>query len=393
MTELALKISEHLLSDSIKLHLKSVELMNKSKKKHQEVFPYMNLKTKDEILSRVQAYGYDRWIILNENIKFQFIGNGHVPSSSAIILEIRDGYEVRRIFISGDTSGGENRPIPFTKKLSLLDKKWVFTDYILESTYGDNLIKPKTIDDMIEQLHENIQETCIEKRGKYLLPVFSFARSTNLILYLKKTFEKYPEFSKIPIYAMSPLLCKCHATIGESDEFYDDIWKDEMDLFKWENVSMISDFKDVEAILKKNEVCIILSSAGMGLNGFNSIVIPSIIQGRKNHVSFTGYLAEGTEGHLIINKKQKTVTNYIDGVKETVYIRAKTSNISGLSSHCSGQELVDIMNKIEKKRVRNIILQHGDKNQCDGFKKLLLTTFKSDVNIHIPRIGEKIKLT
>jgi len=391
MTDLALKITEHLLEDSIKLHLKSIESLNKHRKNGNEIIPFMNLNTKDRVLSMVQAYGFERWIIINNNIKFQFISNGHVPSSSSIILEIRDEYEVRRIFISGDTSGA--RDIPFTKKLDLMRKRWVFTDYILESTYGGNYIKPKTIEDMVEQLHTNIQETCIEKKAKYLLPVFSFARSTNLLLYIKKTIEKYPEFKNIPIYAMSPLMCKCHQSIGESDEFYDDIWKDEMDLFKWNNVTMVSDFKYVESILKKSEPCIILSSAGMGTNGFNSVVIPAIISGKKNHVSFTGYLSEGTEGYKIINKQQKTITSYIDGEKKTINVKATTSNISGLSSHCSGKEMCDIISKLEKKKVKNIILQHGDFDQCDKFRKLLRREFDEHISIHIPRSGEKIKLT
>jgi len=389
MTELTMNISKHIIDDSVKLHLKTIEMLNKHNKKHQHVFPFMNEKTKEQMSSMIRGYGYDKWIIINEYIKFKFIPNGHVSGSASIILEVKDGYDIKRLLFGGDTSC--DRYMPYTKKLDLSDKNYKFTDIVLESTYGDNYVKPKSVDEMIEQLHDNIVETCIDKNGKYLLPVFSFARSTNVMLYLKKTFEKYPELKKIKIYAMSPLMCKIHREISLGEEFYDDEWRSEMDLFNWSQITMISEFKDVERIINKDESMIILASSGMSTHGVNNLVLPTILKSRKNKVSFTGFLADGTEGSLIINNKQKQIITYRDGIKETIIIRAKTDMFTGLSSHASGIEIIESLSTVEKKKVKNIIVQHGDDSQCLGFAKMLGKSFPN-AKVTIPKLGQSIVL-
>ena len=388
-TSLTLELMEHITLDGINIHEKTAEYLNKSQKSHSQIVPYMNMRTRDEMLSRVRGYGYDEWIIINDNIRFKFIGTGHISGASSIIIEIQDGYEKETIFISGDTSCG--RDIPFTKKLDLLDKKYKFTILQLESTYADNYVPQKSEDEVVDELYKIIKNTCLNKGGVALIPAFSLARSTNLFYYIRKTYEKYPDLNEIRVFGISPLMNKCHNSIGVNEEFYDDKWKDEMDLFTWSKLTMITEYSDMIRIYNSKEPCVIVASSGMSTNGMNSFLLPKIIAVKKNSVSFTGYLAEGTEGYKIVNKQQKTISSMIDGKKYTAYVKANVSNISGLSSHASGIEIIKELRNIEKKKVKHIILVHGDKDRCESFKKLLKEEY-DNVQIHIPDLFDVVKL-
>jgi len=389
-TALTQEIMEHITFDGVKIHASTAEYLNKSSKS--KIYPYMDMRSREKMLSFVRGYDLDRWINIDENIRFKFIGAGHVSGAASVILEVKDGYERECIFISGDTSGG--RDIPFTKALDLEREKYSFTTMQLESTYADNYIPQKEDHVIIEELYELVNQTCKIAKGIALIPAFSFARSTNIFLYLKKMYEKYNELSEFPVYGISPLMSKCHKSIGQNPEFYDKKWMGEMDLFSWDKLIMITDYDDMVRIINEAKPCIIVSSSGMGVKGMNSFILPKIVSGRKNSVSFTGYLAAGTEGYKLINKEQKTITSMIDGKKYTAHVRAKLQNISGLSSHCSGQEIIEQILKTEKKKVKNIVLVHGDKERCDGFKRMLEDVYSGySVNIHVPRIGQTIKLT
>lgn len=388
-TALTQEIMEHITLDGIKIHAKTAEYLSKQSKG--QVYPYMDMRSRENMLEMVRGYDYERWVEINEHIRFKFISNGHVSGSASIVIEVRDGYDRECIFISGDTSCG--REMPFTKALDLADKKYSFTIMQLESTYADNYVPQKSIDEIIDELYNIVNSTCHLRKGVSLIPAFSFARSTNLFSYLKRMYEQHPELNAYRIYGISPLMYKCHKSIGQNAEFYDEKWINEMDLFDWKQITMITEYTDVVKIVESGEPCVIVSSSGMGVNGMNGFILPKIVSGRKNSVSFTGYLAPGTEGYKLINKQQKTISSYIDGKKYTAHVRAELKNISGLSSHASGQEIIDEILKTEKKKVRNIILVHGDEERCNAFKCMLENVYDRHVGIHVPRIGQSIKLT
>jgi|GEM_PF-883111 len=387
MTDMTLKLCEHITEDGIKIHDKTVEYLSKSVKKG-NITPYMNMRSRDYFLSRVRAYGYEKWIVINDNIKFKFMASGHISGSSMIYLEVQDGYEKQTILYTGDTSC--NREIPFTMKPSIKGMK--INHLITESTYSHVHIEQRTEDVIVEDLHRLIKSTCIEKKGDLLIPSFAMARSTNLAYYLKKTYEKYPELNPIQIYMASPLMNKCHNTLGSDSDFYDEKWKDEMDLFEWGKISQLSEFKDVMAVSRRSEPKVWISSSGMADKGINSYLVSEIVKSRKNTIVFVGYCAEGTTGRKLIEGKQKTITSNIDGEKKTVAIRARVENLTGMSSHASGKEIVETLETAEKKKLKTVIAVHGDKDRTESMCELFQNKYKQNLNTYAPRIGQSIKL-
>jgi len=389
MTEGTLKLSEHITMDGINVHNKTIEYLNKQSKKNKSLMPYMDMRSRQFALDRVRAYGYDKWINIKEGIKFKFLPAGHISFASMVLIEIRDGYDVETILYTGDTS--VNRDIPFTMKPNI--EKLKITQLITETTYASVYIPQVSEDDMIEKLYNMIKKSCVEKKGDLLIPSFAMSRATNLSYYLYKTYKKYPELNNVPIFMASPLMHKCHKTIGEGFEFYDSEWMEYKDLFSWSGITSITEYKDLLSIMKTKGGKVIISSSGMADNGYNSFLVSEIIKSRKNIVCFVGYCAENTTGRKLLDGTQKTLTSNIDGEKVTVNIRANIENLQGLSSHASGKEILVMMKTAEKKKLKNVILVHGDKDRCDIFKDMINNEYKGSANVHIPRIGQIIKLT
>ena len=392
MTELTSNISQHISADGIKIHEANVETLKKyGQKKGVHVEPYMNTKSREWAMDRVRGYGYNDWITLEDGIRAKFIPNGHVSGSASIVIEVVDGYEKETILYMSDTSC--NRDIPFTMPLDI--EKMKINTAIIESTYGNVHIPQRSEKEMVEDLYKIIKETCLDDNAKVLIPAFANARATNLLYYIKKTYDKYPELNKIPIKMVSPLMNKCHNEISKGKDFYSDKWKNEMDLFRWDIVQHISDGKMIEKVSKSPESCVIIASSGMGDAGVNARLLPETIKGRKNTIVFCGYCAENTTGYKILQGKQKTITSNIDGEKKTVYIKANIVNLTGLSSHASGKEIIESLMTAEKKKMRNVIIIHGDSksDRVTGLRDMVKKAYSNPVSVYIPKENQKIKLT
>ena len=142
------------------------------------------------LIERIRSYSFDQEIILEKDIVMTFLPNGHLSGSASILIEIREGaYEKKTILFSGDTSG--TKSIIFTKPLDIKERK---IDFILsESTYNDKLIEK---DNFETEFTKYIQETCIEKNGRIICPIFSVGRSSNCLVKLRKIYKEHPEFKR-----------------------------------------------------------------------------------------------------------------------------------------------------------------------------------------------------
>lgn len=384
MTDLTLQLTEHITLDGLNIHDKTVEYLNKSKNKVQ---PYMDKDSREYFLDRVKAYGYHEWIKLTPDIRFKFIEAGHISGASMIYIEISNEFTKEYILYTGDTSAF--RDIPFTKKPNI--EKLPITCYITEATYGGQNIPQRKEKEVIEDLGRIITSTCKTKHGDVLIPSFAMARSTNLAYYLRKTYEKYPALSDIPIYMVSPLMKKCNETILKNPDFYDDKWKNEVDLLTWNKISYITEYKEVLSLGDNKEPCIIIASSGMGDNGVNTFLLPEKIRHKNNSIVFVGYCAENTIGYKILNKEQTTVPYNVDGVKGNVNINANIENLTGMSSHACGYEIIDMLLTANVNKLKNILLVHGDEERCELLAKDFKDKFNK-VNIIIPKLGKSYKL-
>ena len=388
MTEMSAKISKIILEDTLHLHTKECERYNKNKSVNKQIIPYITCKSTYDVLDRIRGYSYDKEIQLDEGITMKFLPTGHLSGASSILIEVREGlYDVQRILFSGDTSG--TKPIPFTKPLDIKEMK--INHIISEGTYNNRLIHKNNCETEMEGF---IKETCIEKRGQIVVPVFSVGRSSNMIYYLRRIYERNPEFQKIKIYLCSPMAVKSHKLLCEEDnfEFYDEKWHEEIRLIReWTQLEFVDDFKYLQTILAKKEPCIYLASAGM-VKAYSEYIIGRLISKKTNRIVFCGYQAEGTKGELLVSGVQKSMTiEDQEGKKKSVLICASINEIKGMSGHADYKELCKLWSSVEKKKLKTILLNHGNPNGMPFLKEKLEESLPS-VKVIIPKYNETIRL-
>lgn len=352
------------------------------------MIPYITEKTTEDAIESLRGYSYNKKIQLRDDIILTLIPAGHIAGACMVLIEIKDDYEVKRVLFSGDTSG-KNREIPFTMKPDLKDMK---INYIItESTYNDRLI-PKNNGE--EKLEKYIRETCIQNKRNIAIPVFSIQRSTSMLLMLRKVFEKNPEFNKINVIFASPMACKSHKEICNpiSEEFYDKKWIEDMDIINWKKVKYIENFKEVVEALKEKSPTIYLSSSGMAQGGYITYILSQLLTKKNNRIIFCGFQCEGTVGYCLLNKIQKNITIADkDGNKKSYPVKAKINEIEGMSSHCDYEDLINLYSEVEKKKLKTILLTHGDFKGMQFFKEKIEKEFKN-VDIKIPKYNEVIRL-
>jgi metallo-beta-lactamase family protein len=119
----------------------------------------------DTTMKLFVGYGYDQWYKIHPDVRIMYNDAGHILGSAGVTLEITENGKTTMIGFTGDI-GRPNRPI-------LRDPQSMpECDYLIcESTYGD-IVHASQPNEMERFLHV-IKKTCIEKRGKLIIPAFS----------------------------------------------------------------------------------------------------------------------------------------------------------------------------------------------------------------------------
>ena len=334
-----------------------------------------------------RGYGFDRDIILNDNVTLTLRKAGHILGAASLEFTIKqnDGYTNKKIIFTGDISG-KNDFHPFIQPVEYINK----ADYIVcESTYGN---KKHVKTPVIETLSSAIKTTCIGNNKTLLIASFSVQRLQEIIWYLYETYQKHPEFNKIPIYIDTPMGINVSKQVysnakefynNEAKELYDKI----NDLFEWDKLNYTLDYKDSMA-LANGDAKIIISSAGMIQAGRIINHIDSFLPSRGCTVVLTGYCAVGTFGRKLldaVNNRHKTIQS-ITGKKLT--IRANVIKIDGLSGHADKNSIVKYIENI--KGLKKIILNHGEIDSIYELKQELEKRFNTE--IIVPNKNQKLTL-
>src|SRR5882757_4123328 len=192
------ELSGILLEDSAGIQEDEVKYTNK--KRAQEGLPYLQpLYTEQDAANAMQHFitvEYDTWQVIDENVSVLFTDAGHIIGSAAVSLRVKEeGKEIHLTF-RGDV--GRYRDVILKSPAAFPQ-----ADYILiESTYGNSLHDPA--DTTPDLLLKWIERTCLEKKGKLIIPAFSVGR-TQEILFALNTLEEEHRLPKLDYFVDSPL--------------------------------------------------------------------------------------------------------------------------------------------------------------------------------------------
>lgn len=374
-----------MLLDSAFIQVRDAEYINKKRKKKggedfKKVEPLYEPQHVKQTLEKFVSISYEKRLGIHPDVDFVFKDAGHILGSASVTLRIkRHGLKDTILGFSGDI-GRPNRPI--LKDPVPIDA----CDYVIcESTYGDKFHEGNPQQE--DRLLQVIKKTCVENRGKLIIPAFSVGR-TQEIVYMIDRLETHGRLPKIPVYVDSPLSTNATEVFQLHPECFDDDILNYMihdpNPFGFNDLHYI---KKVEESKKLNEKerCIIISASGMATAGrirhhiFNSITNP------KNTIMIVGYCAEYTLGaQLARGEKEVRIFG------ETLPVNCHIEIMNSFSAHGDQKEMMDFLQKQDKKRLRKTFLVHGDPKRQQGFKSALEK--EGFDNIAIPTLGQSFDI-
>lgn len=323
---------------------------------------------------------YDRKFRIDEYTTVRFTNTGHMLGSAVVTIELREKDGMKRLAYTGDIGRPVNRilrsPEPFAQ-----------ADFLItESTYGDRL--HSSFEESDEELFSVVNHTCVEKKGKLIIPAFSVGRTQEIVYSLNKLYNE-KRLPPVEMYVDSPLSVNATNIFRlHSECFNDDVMKvmlTDPDPFGFNSLFYISSKEDSMRLNDIKKPVIIISSSGMMEAGRVKHHLANSISNPANTVLAVGYCAPSTLGARIL-RGEKEVS--IHGNRYPV--NAEIRKIDSYSGHGDYVEMGDYISCQDPAKLQKIFLVHGEYETQQKYKNYLMT--RGFHNIDIPSVGETFTL-
>ena len=330
-------------------------------------------------LKQFVSISYDQWIRISKYIEVNFTDAGHILGSASVNLVIKEGSDEIRIGFTGDI-GRPARPI-------LRDPQPMFpADYVIsESTYGDRLHMEKPAEK--SKFLEVINDTCIRKNGKLIIPAFSMGRTQEIVFMLDQLVNE-KKIHNIPVYVDSPLAVNATEVFKTHPECFDFdlhqyILKDP-DPFGFKRLTYITDVNESKRLNGMKEPCIIISAAGMVNAGRIKHHVYNNIENPHNTILMVGYCSPETPGGVL-----RSGATELRLFGDTLNVNADVVLMDSFSAHGDQHEMTEFLGN-QTKSIKKLFLVHGDIDVQENFSKHLRSNGFTD--IAIPALKEEIQV-
>lgn len=367
------ELSGILLEDSAGIQEDEVKYTNK--KRAQEGLPYLQpLYTEQDAANAMQHFltvEYDTWHTIDENIQVLFTDAGHIIGSAAVSLRIKENGKETHLTFSGDV--GRYRDVILKSP-----EEFPQADIILiESTYGNSLHDPA--DTTPELLLKWIQRTCIEKKGKLIIPAFSVGR-TQEILFALNTLEEERRLPALDYFVDSPLSISATEVVKKYPDLFNKtiqkVLETDNDPFAFRGLKYIKTVSESKQLNYRNEPCVIISASGMADAGRVKHHISNNIENSRNTVLMVGYCEPRSLGGRLMAGAKLV---HIFGVEHEV--NAEIGSIRSMSAHGDFEDLSQFLACQDPKLVKKLFIVHGEYEVQQAFRDRLIRKGFADVEI------------
>lgn len=383
-TPATLEVAEVLLYDSAKIHEGDIEFLNKKREANNltPLKPLYTTKDVEHCLNHFKTVPYNAEFHLTPNVSFMFTDAGHILGSAVVNLKLKNKDKKQITFtFSGDV--GRYKDMLLKSPASFPQ-----ADYIIcESTYGDKVHENEP--DAELHLLNVVRRTCVEKKGKLIIPAFSLGRTQEIVFVLDKLKNK-KLLPNIKVYVDSPLSTNItnimRNNVDSFNEKLQEYIKTDPDPFGFSNLTYIREREESIALNHVNEPCIIISASGMMDAGRIKHHLANNISDPKNTVLVVGYCSPNSLGGRIRNGEQqvKIFGDYFD-------VNADVEIIDSYSAHGDYNELIKFLSCQDKEKVKKIFLVHGENEAKISFKEKLMKEGYKEIDI--PNTKETFILT
>ena len=381
-SEATLDLTTILLKDSARIQEADSKFINKKRftEGRELIEPLYKMEDVERALNFFEAIPFETSFKIDKDITVQLFDAGHILGSSTIYLEIIESGETKRIAFSGDVGRYGD---PILKSPAAFPQ----VDYmIVESTYGNRL--HDKIEETPEHLRELIVETCIEKKGKLIIPAFSVGRTQEL-LYALNDLELNNRLPKVKYFVDSPLSVAATNVVKRHPECFNrtlqKVLKFDNDPFSFKGLHFIEDKRDSQALNSIKEPCVIISASGMAEAGRVKHHIANSIWNPQNTILMVGYCEKHTLGARLKERPEEvTIFGSLFKVKADIRI------IESMSAHADYKDLCQYLSVLDPEDVRKVFIVHGEPVSQLAFKDKLEK--KGFQNIVIPQLHESFEI-
>ncbi len=372
-----------LLEDSAEIQEDDAKYTNK--RRATQGLPYVQpLYTKEDVRKSLGAFAkveYGQWFYVVENVQAMFTDAGHIIGSACVHLKIQENGKETHITFSGDV--GRYRDIILKSPEPFPQADFI----IMESTYGNSLHDPA--DSTPDLLLKWIQHTCVEKKGKLILPAFSVGR-TQEVLFALNQLELENQLPAVDYYVDSPLSIEATEVIKSYPQYFNKkiqkLMATDSDPFFFKGLKYIKTVEQSKMLNYQNGPMVIISASGMADAGRVKHHISNNIENSRNSIVFTGYCEPNSLGGRLMAGSQEVS---IFGIEHQVH--AEIGSIRSMSAHGDFEDLSQWLSSQDPRLVNKLFLVHGEPDVQQEFKRKLIR--KGFMDVIIPDRHFEIGLT
>lgn len=375
-------LSEILLEDSAEIQRDDTRFINKKRAK-QGLPPYAplyDLENAKDVIPLMQTVSYGHWVPICSEADVLFTDAGHIIGSASVHLRLKEDGKIIHLTFSGDV--GRYGDV-------ILCSPSIFpqADFILiESTYGDKI--HERFSDTMKVFLDWIQKTCVEKKGKLIIPSFSVGRTQELLYFLNELFND-KRLPHVPIFIDSPLSLEATQVVKHHPENFNSKIKKllltDSDPFDFPGMKFIKTVEESKALNDFDQPCIIISASGMADAGRIKHHIANNINENRNTILMVGYCEPHSLGGKLMNGA-KEVKIYGDLYK----VIAEVGSMRSMSAHGDYNDLCQYLACQDPAMVKKVFIVHGEEEvQLEFQKRLLDKDFKEVI---VPHLHEEFNL-
>ncbi len=364
-----------MLLDSAKIQENDAEYHNKKKRSDEPAFsPLYTVENVQQTMEEFVSFNYEQWFEIHPGVRVLFRDAGHILGSANVTLEIQEGGRSCYFGFSGDI-GRPGRPIlgdPLPMPA---------LDYLIcESTYGDR--EHESAPNEANRFADIVYHTCVEKRGKLIIPAFSVGR-TQEIVYMLDQMQHAGKLPKIPVYIDSPLAVNATEIFIKHPECFDaDIYRymaEDDNPFGFNGLIYVRSTEESKKLNDSKEPCIIISASGMMNAGRIRHHLLNNIENQRNTFLIVGYCAPYTPGGQL---RAGAKSLFILGQNKKVI--ADIEVMDSFSAHGDRVEMLEMIRN-QTASVKKMWLVHGTLDRQEKWRDYLIANGFKEVGI--PALG------
>ena len=375
-------LTEILLEDSAQIQRDDTKFMNKRRAKQglPPFEPLYDLDDAQNVFPLMQTAVYNQWTTVCNEAEVMFTDAGHIIGSAAVHLRLKENNKIIHLTFSGDVGR-------YGDVILCSPHTFPQADYIvIESTYGDKI--HDLFSDTQNIFHDWIIKTCVDKKGKLIIPSFSVGRTQELLYFLNEMFNTN-RLPKVPVFVDSPLSMEATQVVKSHPENFNSTIKKlletDSDPFDFPGLKFIKSVDESKALNDLHQPCIIISASGMADAGRIKHHIANNIDDKRNTILLVGYCEPHSLGGKLMNGA-KEVKIY----GELFKVVSEIGTMRSMSAHGDYNDLCQFLSCQDPTLVKTLFIVHGEEEvQLEFQKRLEKKNFK---DVRVPHLHEEFIL-